>query len=183
MGNGRRGGRLKCAEEATYSSCEASAGSIEDAGSSGLLVGGSSRGAAGTSTGLVCGEGTRAGSDGGGGGGGCCCAFSGVLVVGSNCGGVLSRGRWPFSLLWPLDCSLPMVLCEVDLKWSCVARKLLAMTVLVAIATVCACPRDGGRVDVDVGCDSAFVKEAEGGAACDFTVDRAGIDSLLRAAW
>jgi hypothetical protein len=27
------------------------------------------------------------------------------------------------------------------------------------------------------------VKDAEGGAACDFTVDRAGIDSLLRAAW
>lgn len=71
----------------------------------------------------------------------------------------------------------------MDLKWSWAARRLLAMTVLAAVADVCARPRDGGRADVDVGCDSALVNEAEGGAACDFTVDSAGIDSLLRAAW
>jgi hypothetical protein len=57
------------------------------------------------------------------------------------------------------------------------------MAALAAMATVCERPRDCGRAAVDVGCDSALVKDAEGGAACDLTVDRAGIDSLLRAAW
>lgn len=101
----------------------------------------------------------------------------------------MSRERRPLSLELslepPLDCSLPMVSCaeKVDLTLSCAARRLLARAVVVAVATVCERPRECGRVDVDVGCDSAFSKDADGGAACDLTVDSAGMLSLLRAVW
>lgn len=59
------------------------------------------------------------------------------------------------------------------------------MAVLAATATDCARPRDGGRAacDVDAGCDSAWVRLADGGAARLFAVDSAGMDSRRRAAW